>query len=179
MGSIFTGSFALKRTSQTGQLLFYSVLGTKSFNTPTPKHTVSRSLWAKNINACKTFRSSGCCINLTQILVELQPMVVHFTSDLQWTKLTDIAQVFASENGRGGGKAVRSGNSFYAGMKTVKLTLERRSEGHKRHTVLEKYRNVNTGTYLHINTVCSTLMVNTTCIQFLFFLFHPAVRMYS
>jgi hypothetical protein len=46
MGSIFTGPFALKMTSQTGQLLFYSVLGTMSFNTPTPKHTVSRSLWA-------------------------------------------------------------------------------------------------------------------------------------
>jgi hypothetical protein len=44
--SIFTGSFTMKRTSQTGQLLFYSVLGTMSFNTPTPKHTVSRSLRA-------------------------------------------------------------------------------------------------------------------------------------
>jgi hypothetical protein len=46
MGSIFTGSFALKSTSQTGELLSYSILGTISFNTPTSKHTVSRSLWA-------------------------------------------------------------------------------------------------------------------------------------
>jgi hypothetical protein len=78
----FTGSFALKGTSQTCQLLFYSVLGTMSFTTPRPKHTVSRSLWAN-----KKRRS------LQNVLVwqlehkpytnRIQFMADYFASDLQ------------------------------------------------------------------------------------------------